>query len=135
MTLRRNYDACFATLGNPAKEPYLVKDGETRVGLLILDLNGPFSGYIQSIGLAPEARNRGVGTQVIAWAETRIFRDSPNAFICVSSFNPDAQRLYQRLGYELVGTLTGFVVDEHDELLLRKRVGSWESFHPVEAGL
>ena len=62
------------------------------------------------------------------WAEERIFRDSPNVFICVSSFNSEALRLYERLGYETLGTLSRFVVDDHDELLLRKSRGSWEWF-------
>ena len=36
---------------------------------------------------------------LIRWAENRIFRDSPNAFICVSSFNAGARRLYEELGF------------------------------------
>jgi ribosomal-protein-alanine N-acetyltransferase len=128
ITLRRDLAACRISLGNPVKERYVVRDGDHRAGLLILDMTGPFPGYIQSICIAPGARNRGLGTQVLAWAEGRILRDSPNVFICVSSFNPEALRLYRRVGYEVVGTLRGFVVDEHDELLLQKRRGSWEAF-------
>jgi ribosomal-protein-alanine N-acetyltransferase len=78
--------------------------------------------------VSADARDRGLGSRVLRWAEDRIFRDSPNAFICVSSFNPNARRLYERLGYEVVGTLTAFMVAEHDELLLRKSRGSWEWF-------
>ena len=62
------------------------------------------------------------------WAEKRIFRDSPNAFICVSSFNPGARRLYERRGFQLVGTLKQFVVAGHDEFLLRKNRGGWSDF-------
>ena len=128
VTLRRDYDACVAVLSNPSKERYIVRAGGERAGLLILDMNGPFPGYIQTIGIAPAARNRGLGTKTLEWAETRIFRESPNVFICVSSFNPDAQRLYERLGFERVGVLTQFIVDEHDEWLLRKTRGSWDAF-------
>jgi [ribosomal protein S18]-alanine N-acetyltransferase len=128
ITLRRDYRACVAALTNPTKERYLVRLGDERAGLLILDVSGPFPGYIQTICLSPETRNRGLGTAVMRWAEARILREYPNVFICVSSFNPDARRLYERLGYELVGTLRGFVVDEHDELLLRKRGASIERF-------
>src|SRR5262245_56052169 len=128
LTLRRDLDACRVALANPVKERYVVRDDGERAGLLVLDMTGPFPGYIQSICIAPGARNRGLGTQVLAWAETRILRDSPNVFMCVSSFNPDALRLYRRVGYEVVGTLKGFVVDEHDEFLLQKRRSSWEAF-------
>jgi [ribosomal protein S18]-alanine N-acetyltransferase len=128
ITLRRDLDACRAALSNPVKERYIVRDGDERVGLLILDMTGPFPGYVQSIAVAPAARNRGIGTRVLQWAEERILRDSPNVFMCVSSFNPDALRLYRRVGYQVIGTLQGFVVDEHDEFLLQKRRGSWEAF-------
>ena len=128
ITLRRDYAACLAALSNPVKERYLVRDGNQRVGLLILDMTGPLPGYIQSICLAPGTRGQGLGHQVMAWAEARILRDSTNVFICVSSFNPDARRLYERLGYQLVGQLDRYVVDDHHELLLRKSFGSWDAF-------
>ena len=128
MTLRRPFESCYASLGNQTKERYVIRHDGERIGVLILDMTGPFAGYIQTIGLAAAARNRGFGRQVIEWAEDRIFRESPNVFMCVSSFNPDAKRLYERLGYEVVGRLKGFIVDEHDEWLLRKSRGSWESF-------
>ena len=128
ITLRRDLAACRAALDNPVKERYIVRDGNERVGLLILDMTGPFPGYIQSICVDAAARNRGVGARMLAWAEERILRESPNVFMCVSSFNPAAQRLYRRLGYEVVGVLENYVVDEHHEVLLRKHSGSWEGF-------
>jgi ribosomal protein S18 acetylase RimI-like enzyme len=128
ITLRRDYDALYAALGNATKERYVVRDMGARAGVLILDMTGPFPGYIQTICIAPEARNRGLGSKVLAWAEARILRDSPFVFMCVSSFNPNALRLYQRVGFEVIGTLKGFVVDEHDELLLCKRFGSLDWF-------
>ena len=128
MTLKRDYDSSLGVLRDRAKERYVVRADGERAGLLILDMTGPFPGYIQTIGIAPEARNRGIGTSTLAWAEERIFRDSPNVFICVSSFNSDAQRLYQRLGFEKIGVLKRFIVDDHDEWLLRKTRGSWDTF-------
>ena len=127
-TLRRDFNACMSVLSNEAKERYVIRADGERAGVLILDMHGPFAGYLQTIGLDAAFRNRGIGRAAIAWAETRIFRDSPNVFMCVSSFNPDARRLYARLGYETVGVLTGFAVSEHDEWLLRKSRGSWEQF-------
>ena len=49
-------------------------------------------------------------------------------FLCVSSFNTQARRLYERLGYALVGRFAGFIVQEHDELLFRKTRGGWADF-------
>ncbi len=130
ITLRRDLGACRMALSHPAKERYIVSIAGERAGLLILDMKGTLTGYIQTICIAEHARGYGVGSQVLRWAETRIFRDSPNVFICVSSFNHDAQRLYERLGYERVGVLTRFVVADHDEYLLRKSRGPWTEFLP-----
>ena len=74
-----------------------------------------------------------MGTALVAFAEERIFREHRNVFICVSDFNPGARRLYERLGYRLVGELTDYIVAGHSELLLRKTRGPErvESFVPV----
>ena len=48
---------------------------------------------------------------------------TPNVFICASSFNPAAQRLYERLGYTVVGELTDYIARGHSEILLRKTTG------------
>ena len=62
MTLRRDYDGLPAPRSrNPAKERYIVRADGERAGLLILDMTGPFPGYIQSICVAPDARGRGIG--------------------------------------------------------------------------
>jgi [ribosomal protein S18]-alanine N-acetyltransferase len=129
VTLRRNYNACRAMLEDQSRERYLVRcDGE-RAGFLIINMNtGPLTGYIQSIGVSPAMRGRGVGTKVMAAAEERIFRDSPNVFLCVSSFNSGARRLYERLGYEIIGELKNHLIDGHGEILLRKSRGPWKNF-------
>jgi ribosomal-protein-alanine N-acetyltransferase len=128
LTLQRSPGVCLQLCSNPVKEVYLATAGTQILGFLILDLSGPFSGYLQTVCVAAEARGKGIGTRLIAFAEQRIFRESPNVFLCVSSFNARAQRLYQRLGYEQVGVLKGWLVAEHDELLLRKSLGSWREF-------
>jgi len=42
--------------------------------------------------------------------------------VCVSSFNPDAKRLYERRGYEVVGEMENFIVSGHSEIFLRKTI-------------
>ena len=123
LTLGRGYAASLRLLRNPAKEVILVRAGKERAGFLILDLNGPLGGYIQTIGVAPEMRGRGIGTAALHWAETHIFKSHHNILLCVSSFNRAAARLYRKLGYEKVGRLRDYVVAGHDEILLRKTRG------------
>jgi len=124
VTLRRSYDAALEIVRDPRREVYIAANGETNeiVGFLILDMRGAFVGYIQSVAVREDWRGRGLGTQLIAFAEARIFGDAPNAFILVSSFNERARALYLRLGYEIVGELRDFIVRDHSEWLLRKSV-------------
>ncbi len=42
----------------------------------------------------------------------------------------DATRLYERLGYKVVGELTDYIVRGHSEVLLRKTVGPLTGFSP-----
>ena len=122
ITLRRDYAASIAALRNAAREVYVAaRNGSDEiVGFLILDMRGAFVGYIQSVGIREDWRGKGLGSRLIDFAEARIFRDSPNVFICVSSFNDRARALYERLGYSVVGELRDYVVQGHSEWLLRK---------------
>jgi ribosomal-protein-alanine N-acetyltransferase len=124
ITLGRDYDSSLATVRDPAREVYVATpegDGDV-VGFLILSMRGAFVGYIQSVGVREDWRGRGLGTAIIAFAESRIFAETPNAFICVSSFNERARALYQRQGYEVVGELRDYIVRGHSEWLLRKSI-------------
>jgi ribosomal protein S18 acetylase RimI-like enzyme len=123
ITLRRDYEACLRVTLDETRERYVAVRGDRLAGLLVLNLKGAFVGYIQTVCAAPEFRGTGVGTALVAFAEERIFREFKNVFICVSDFNHGARRLYERLGYRLVGELTDYVVAGHSELLLRKTRG------------
>jgi len=123
ITLGRSYDACLRVMLDETRERYVGYRGDLLVGLLVLNLKGAFVGYIQTVCAAPEARGTGVGTALVTFAEERIFREHKNAFMCVSDFNRGARRLYERLGYRLVGELLDYVVAGHSELLLRKTRG------------
>ncbi len=128
VTLRRDAAACLALIQHPDREAYVAVEGGAPVGVLVLSLRGALTGYLQSVCVAPAARGRGVGTALVRFAEARIFRESPNVLICVSSFNPGARRLYERLGYRFVGELTDYIVRGHSELLYRKTIGPIADF-------
>jgi len=131
ITLHRAYDRSLAIVSDPARELYVARDGASVAGFILLTMKGQFPGYITTVCVHPSARGRGLGTQLVAFAEARIHRESPNVFLCVSSFNPGARRLYERLGFEFVGTLKDFIVAGHDELLYRKTIGPWDAFTPT----
>jgi ribosomal protein S18 acetylase RimI-like enzyme len=128
ITLGRSLEKAREILASPAKEVWVVPGADGPRAFAILDLQGAFVGYLQTICVRPDERGRGVGTRLLAWAESRIFRDSPNVFLCVSTFNADARRLYERLGYSIVGTLDDYIVRGHGEHLMRKTRGPWREF-------
>jgi ribosomal-protein-alanine N-acetyltransferase len=128
ITLKRTYEDSVKMLGDPAREVYVALADGVIAGFLILRMDGTFSGYIQTVGVAPDWRNKGIGTKLVKVAEERIFRDRPNVFMCVSSFNPDALRLYERLGYGVIGEIKDFIVKGHSEVLLRKTIAPLYDF-------
>ena len=128
VTLGRGYEASLEVIQDATREVYLARQGGEIVGFLILCMTGAFVGYIQTVCIHPDHRGQGLGARLVDFAEDRILRESPNVFMCVSSFNRGAQRLYQRLGYTVVGELTDYIVPGHSEILLRKASGPWATF-------
>ena len=128
ITLKRGYLESLAILEDGSREVHAALEGGELRGFLILNMSGAFAGYIQTVCVSPESRGRGIGTRLMEFAEERIFRDSPNVFLCVSSFNDRARELYEKLGYERIGELKGYVVPEHSELIYRKSIGPLRGF-------
>lgn len=128
ITLGRSFETTLRVVQDPTREVYLARDDDEIVGFVILCLTGAFVGYIQTICVHPNRRGQGLGSQLVEFAEQRILEEFPNVFMCVSSFNRNAQRLYQRLGYHVVGELTDYIVPGHSEILLRKTSGPLTTF-------
>lgn len=127
-TLGRDYEASLEMVSDPSREVYLALMGEEIVGFVVIVMTGAFIGYVQSIYTAPEWRSRGIGSRLMSFVEDRIFREAPNVFICVSDFNEGAQRLYQRLDYEVVGELKNYLVSGKSEVLMRKTIAPLAEF-------
>jgi ribosomal protein S18 acetylase RimI-like enzyme len=128
ITLQRNYNIAVKMLNDPSREVYVGYENNEIVGFIILIMHGALVGYIQTAGVKPEWRNKGIGTKLFEFAEQKIFKISPNIFMCVSSFNKKAQRLYKQLGYEVIGELKDYIVPGHSEILLRKTKSSITEF-------
>jgi ribosomal protein S18 acetylase RimI-like enzyme len=121
ITLGRDIRSARKTMADASRERYVALDDGELAGFVILNLGGPLAGYLQTICVAPEYRGRGVGTELMRFLEDRIFRDHASVYLMVSSFNTSARRLYERLGYTLIGELSDYLIDGHAELLMRKR--------------
>ena len=134
VTLKRDYEASLRFLRDPSRESYVAYSGDRLAGFIVLNLQGAFVGYLQTICIAPDFRGLGLGSALVGFAEERIFREHPNVFLCVSSFNLAARRLYERLGYTVVGELSDYLVAGHSEILMRKSRGPLLSPQPGVTG-
>jgi len=128
ITLQRTAEALVPVISDPAKEVHLVRDAAGIAAFVILDLRGLTNGYVQTICVREDRRGGGLGAALLGWSEIHIQTQSPNVFLCVSSFNSGAQRFYARLGYERVGILHEYVVRGADEVLMRKTIGPLRVF-------
>ena len=128
VTLERNFEESLQIISDSSKEVYLCSVQGEPAGFVILNMNGAFVGYIQTICVAPDFRGHGIGSQLLEFAEDRIFTISPNVFLCVSSFNPRARKLYERAGYETIGELKDYLVTGHSEILMRKSLGPLKDY-------
>jgi ribosomal protein S18 acetylase RimI-like enzyme len=122
ITLRRGLDECRAALRRPGSELFVAHERGRPVGFILIHPHGcAGSPYIASVAVAEGARARGIGSQLVAFAERQVAARR-FIFLCVSSFNRRAQELYRRLGYQRVGEIPDYIVEGHSELLLCKKL-------------
>jgi ribosomal protein S18 acetylase RimI-like enzyme len=128
ITLGRDVSQILPHFEDPTKEAYAAEVAGKLVGVVVVNMQGPLPGYIQVLVVVPGHRSRGIGAQLLQFAEKRILRDSPNVFLCVSGFNHRAQQFYLRHGYKKIGDVKDFVISGASEWLMRKTTGPWQDF-------
>ncbi len=122
--LGRGYEECLAACQpQPDTLLFMARDGDTACGFALMRERGVAgSPYLVSIGVAQAYRGHGVGTRLLAHIEAHFRPRARHLFLCVSSFNHDARRLYERLGYVRVGELPDYIIDGASEILMHKRL-------------
>ena len=123
ISLKMDYDQCLNAFSGKDKEVYVAKIEDDIAGFVVLQIVGSFKGYIQTVCVGEEYRGKGLGKKLLQFSEERILKISPNLFICVSSFNTGAIRLYEEFGFKRIGELENFVKQGFSELLMRKTFG------------
>ena len=92
-------------------------------GVLIMDPRGiAGSPYIKSIAVASEFRRKGIGAQMVSFAESYFQDQSRHMFLCVSSFNTQAKTFYSGLGYTEIGEFKDYIIEGESEILMYKRI-------------
>lgn len=95
------------------------------VGFIWFVFGGAFHSfpYLHVIAVKGEHRGKGVGQKLLQFFEGGVFADSAKAFLVVADFNPDARRLYERLGWRQVGAIPGLYREGVTEYLMMKERG------------
>ncbi|MBN8635922.1 MAG: GNAT family N-acetyltransferase [Anaerolineae bacterium] len=95
---------------------------DQAVGLAWCVPKGGFgrSAYLRMLGVRPDQAGAGVGAALLSALEATVA--SHDLFLLTSDFNVDAQRFYQRQGYEQIGAIPGYVLPDVTELIYRKRL-------------
>lgn len=131
ITLGRDRNATYGSVAHPLAETYVAEESGQIAGVVIVVMKMPLlRGYIMGLAVRPEFRKRGVGSALLKFAEERIFRESPNVFLCVSTFNATAQRLYETHGYQRIGVIDNYAIEGIGEILLRKTLGPSSQYRP-----
>ena len=122
ITLGMSMDQVMYSLNNPLNEVFAAYVKDEIIGAIVIQPKGAFSGYLKSIAVKPGWRGKKLGQEMMTFIEKEIFSTCANLFLCVSSFNTDAQLFYLKLGYEQIGVLKDYLVKGHDEILMRKTI-------------
>jgi ribosomal-protein-alanine N-acetyltransferase len=102
---------------------FAARMGNDMCGAMVIHPRGLASSpYLKSIVVDSRFRSMGVGKTLLNFAEVYFRERSRHFFMCVSSFNPRARALYERLGYSKVGEFNDYILDGESEILLHKRI-------------
>src|SRR2546430_2016248 len=107
-TLKITYERSLDGLNARYADVYVAKNKNELLGFIILRTQGAFVPYIQTVCIKEKYRGHGLGSKLIRDIEKIYFEKYPNIFMCVSSFNENAKKLYQKLGYEIIGELKDY---------------------------
>lgn len=84
---------------------------------------GNIGAYIRMLAVAPSFKGQGVGAHLIDYVGKIAAENIPNLFLICSVDNVNAQRFYERSGFEQVGIIKDLAVANHDEIFYRKCLG------------
>lgn len=99
-----------------------VDDNGVCLGFIWFIEEGAFHGfpYLHIIAVKAAYRGMGIGQQLLRFFEETAFAEHSKVFLVVADFNPDARRLYERLGYRQVGAIPGLYREGVTEYLMMK---------------
>ncbi len=106
------------------KQAHVCIKGEEMGGFVIFTPESVFArgGYLRAIGVSPTMQGKGIGRKLMSFAEKATARRAPNLYLCVSSFNRQAQAFYKSLGYTRIGKIPDLILPGKSEYVYRKQL-------------
>ena len=105
------------------RDSYVAEFEGQVAGVAIVKQKFLLGDYLELLGVAVWARQRGTGSQLLQHIETLVFQRTRNLFACVSDFNEPARAFYKKQGYQEIGPMPNFLIPGSAEILLRKTAG------------
>jgi len=123
ITLKITLEQCDKNCHDPEFLLYIAYVEDKPGGIILLDPRGVSgSPYIKSVAVFPEFRGHGIGTRLLSFAEELFRHKSKHIFICVSSFNHQARKLYERFGFQALCEFRDYIIEGASEILMHKRI-------------
>jgi ribosomal protein S18 acetylase RimI-like enzyme len=104
-------------------EIYVAIDNDNNCkGFVWVISNGIFHSfpYIHIIAVKSENRGQGIGKILLKFVEDVYYKNDLKLFLVVADFNPDAKRLYERMGYSVIGDIPNLYRNGITECLMMK---------------
>ena len=114
----------FLSKGFQTKQIYVALDENNNfLGFVYIIMNGTFYRFpfLHVIAIAPQHRNKGIGTKLLNYFKNLAFENADKIFLTVAEFNPKARQLYESLGYLQVGFISSLYRDGVSEFLTMKK--------------
>jgi len=105
------------------REGFVIESGGVTEGFALLRPKFLMGDYLELLVVAPSARSHGLGSALLTHIEGVVFTRAKNLFACVSDFNAEARKFYQKNGYQEIGPMPNFLIPGSAEILLRKSAG------------
>ena len=85
---------------------YLISKNDDYIGFVHLGSRGCEIDWLEDIFVLPEFQGQGIGSHVIMLVEEIVKKYSESLYIEAAARNDKAIRLYQRIGYNCLNTIT-----------------------------
>lgn len=91
---------------SPGNRFYFIIHGGRTVGFLHLGSRGADPDWLEDIFVLPDWQGRGIGSRVVGLAEAIVREYSPCIYVEAAARNEAAIRLYRKLGFDCLNTVT-----------------------------